>query len=177
MKNSTLVVVDVQDGFWHNAVKVERELKTRIRTAIDKGQNIIVLELLSPCHGPTHESILELLSIMDQDKLHIVEKITNCGGYEVMSTIEGVGWDINTGIQICGVNLCYCVYQTAEYLAKLTDVELLLDSTTCWDDCYCQEDIGTSLDLYENIGIAVNRDNVPERQELEQPILIGVKYV
>lgn len=151
----TLVLVDIQDGFWENASKVQKELRAIIKNAIKSKQKIVVLELTVRNYGRTHETFRSLLDKLG-DNVCYAEKYGDDGSNEVIEAMKEHDWDTSDGFEVAGVNLCYCVQDTAISLSQEHDVELLLDGCACWDHCSCFDNKKQALVRYEKNGVRIN---------------------
>lgn len=153
-----LCVVDAQKGFWQNVGKVRKELTQVLVRAVHTRQRVVVLELKREKFGPTHRSLMRILGGLPSGRLCVKEKWLNDGSEQFLDALREMRWDLGEGVEICGVNLCYCVKETAISLAELTTVELLRHASACWDHCDCNDDDGNILCRYICEGVAVNNN-------------------
>lgn len=154
--SGTLVMVDAQSGFWDSAQKVAQQLQNALYYIKYTGQNLIVLELSPRYQGRTHNSLKEITNTMNPNKVCYMEKSTNDGSNEVLEAMNKNKWELGGGINICGVNLCYCVAETAISLTKHTSVKLLRHAIACCPDCDCEGDDSNIIRRCKNNGILID---------------------
>jgi nicotinamidase-related amidase len=155
--SKTLVLVDAQKGFWCNASKVSGQLESVLRRARETDQRIVVVEFRIEMYGRTHESLQKILGLCDPQRVDYIEKHQNDGSEEVMWAMRLRDWDLEDGIEICGVNLCYCVAETACSLSAHTDVDLLRPAVACWGNCdLCGKDDSHTIQRYRSNGVSIN---------------------
>lgn len=156
----TLVLVDVQEGFWSNAKKIKEQLQKVLKQAEEIKQKVVVLEYTISRYSRTHEDLISILDQFEQDSVCYAEKHSDDGHAEVLRAMKKRGWDWDDGVEVCGVNLCYCVMDTACSLASHMPVKLIRHATACWDYCECEKDDHMALSRYEHHGVKIQHEQV-----------------
>jgi hypothetical protein len=151
----TLVLVDAQKGFWSNAKKVKEQLQAVLNQAEEIKQKVVVLEYTISKYSRTHDDLMSILKQCGADNVCYAEKHNDDGHAEVLKAMKKRGWNWDDGVEVCGVNLCYCVMDTACSLASHMPVELIRNATACWDYCECKKDDHRVISHYERHGVKI----------------------
>ena len=127
---TTLCVVDVQPKF-SSSKKIVNSVVDQIHKAKRRGDGIIILEYEG--YGKSDKKVYKALG--DYKKHVVMKKCTDDGSYETLDamTADPDNFSFNR-IRICGVNACYCVYQTALGLKSsgyFDRVEVASSATSC----------------------------------------------
>ena len=162
-----LVVIDMQPEFEAaNEPSVIKAVLREIRAAKKRHDPVIVLEYGTS--SPSHERIQDALEGYPLGSFKT--KFEDDGGYLVVETLNEHGWRPKE-IQVCGVNIDYCVAQTVKSLVQsLPHVEIHLIEDACNG-----QDYGSSwkhIDRLSFEGKNVSRTNGPVLWKKGRKILV-----
>lgn len=155
--DSTLCLVDAQDGFWKNAGKIKNELIHALEDAFDRGDKLVILEYTRCEYGLTHPSLMKVIDCFPSRDVQFMEKHEDDGSDKAVYAIGQAGFPRH--VRVCGVNRCYCVYRTATGIVEHDgfSAELVSNAVSCWDWCSCEmHGAARILDRYRINGIRIN---------------------
>jgi hypothetical protein len=109
----TLIVIDMQPLFVaSNNKRLLRNCTKEIENTMTAKQAVILVEYLG--YGSTHQCLLEML--VGYSRFQLITKDNDDGSDEVINCVKIN--KLKSPFRICGVNLDWCVKQTATSLAK-----------------------------------------------------------
>ena len=122
---TALCIIDMQNYFKASR-EVEEEVIHEIRLAKRRMGHIIVLEY--EYYGPTLSSIKKELK--NHPRVKFIKKGRDNGGPNVIGTLR---WYKIDTVRVVGVNRCFCVAETAQYLQNFEDlkIEFSFNGTAC----------------------------------------------
>ena len=124
--STVLCIVDMQPYFKTHK-KCLDEVIHQVKLAKRRKAPIVILEY-KKC-GPTHERILDELKGVK--KVIIKQKEDDDGSREFLNAVKNIKYK---KVRICGVNACYCVYETALGI-KAEGIKLELPSNAIACEC------------------------------------------
>lgn len=146
-----LVIVDLQHGFnVGDDDAVIEAVRNRVDRAINNGHYIIVLEYAG--RGKTVDTIEESLL---EDTPHLI-KYDNSGCNAISEHLESEDIEITDEFIMTGINLPWCVGETAVDLAEcFPELGVIIDFEACDDYSSGDKKIGVShfLNRYKNSGL------------------------
>lgn len=149
-----LVIVDMQPGFeCSNPQWVIDNVCGRVRQAKARGAGIVVVEYSGP-YLTTHDEIMS--AIGDYADCVRLVKHNDDGGVDVHRVIERKWGEGVARVFVCGVNLQYCVKETAITLLTWYRVVLLREACNGPYDGYWDTPPQRSIDYMSRNGIIVS---------------------
>ena len=148
-----LMIIDLQCGFGvGDGDAVVLATIDRINQAVKKNYRILVLEFSKDEHGDTVSTIKEALP----DDAVYLEKDYNDGSDEIIDYFEGLGDCLPALFILTGINLPYCVGETAISLSE--SAEVFLDYAAC--DDYSSSNSGDKDESVDRFQLRANSENV-----------------
>jgi hypothetical protein len=137
----TLVVVDMQFGFWSSqACWLQDNILREINIAKNNKQGIIVLEYERDFNGRTYKELIN--PIRNYPFKKIVEKNDCDGSEEIMELCREHSFLNKKWFKVCGVLLDECVSDTVISLYEQTEnakIEILMDCCNYHKDSFTEK--------------------------------------
>lgn len=105
-----LIIIDMQIGFPSHKPALPGVL-ARINKAKLEGRTIVIVEFCD--WGPTHPDIMDKVRTYGYVLVH---KDQDDGSMEVVDALRGTA--LPETVEVCGVNICWCVRSTVRGLAE-----------------------------------------------------------